>query len=95
MLYSGSAHNDNAEAAQSESESALRTAHSALFVFIVHLRICSSIVTYIQGPGSDPACMRTSQLLIPASSALNFGFWVSRSRFLVMDDEKIVDHVCD
>ena len=49
--------------------------------------------SHIQGPGSDPACMRTSQTLIPASSALNFGFWVSR--FLVRDDEKIVDHVCD
>ena len=66
-----------------------RTTHSVLFVFILRLRICSSIVTY----KADPACMRTSQTLIPASSALNFGLWVSR--FLVRDDEKIVDHVCD
>ena len=49
--------------------------------------------SHIQDPGSDLACTRTSQTLIPASSALNFGLWVSR--FLVRDDEKIVDHVCD
>ena len=68
-----------------------RTTHSALFVFIVRLRICSSIVTY--KAQVLIVCMRTSQTLIPASSALNFGFWVSR--FLVKDDEKTVDHVCD
>ena len=70
---------------------AQRTTHNALFVFIVCIRICSSIVTYkdqvlIQyawGPNNTP---------ILASSALNFdfGFWVSR--FLVRDDEKTVDH---
>ena len=72
------------------STSKKRTTHSALFVLIVRLRIYSSIITYkVQ---VLIVCMRTSQTLIPASSALNFGFWVSW--FLVRDDEKIVDHVC-